>query len=253
MTIDLTSLRLTKPVQGQPSSAKVRDTLAAEDRPVCVAFSGGKDAIATEIAMQESGVDTVLAHLYLIPGKVPGETLGFIEDGLKRLEDHWQKPIHRYPHPSFYRWLNNFVFQAPEHCAVIEAAKLPSPTYEQMWALIRYDLGLDPDTWVADGVRAADSLVRRASIKKHGAMKVNSRKVSPIWDWLQGSVYEVIEKSNIPLPVDYELFDRSFDGIDHRFLAPMKDRFPDDFVQVLNWFPLAELELVRHDMRKDGA
>lgn len=241
-------IALTKPIPGVPSSKEIRGQLAEEGRPVCVAFSGGKDCIAAELAMQDAGIETVLVHLYLIPGKKPGETLQFVEDGLKRLEDQWQKPIHRYPHPSFYRWLNNFVFQAPENCAIIEAAMLPTPTYEQIWALIRDDLGLPADTWVADGVRAADSLPRRASIKKHGAMKPNSHKVSPVWDWLNRSVYEFIEFMGVKLPIDYEWFDRSFDGIDYRFLKPVHDYAPEDYKQILSWFPLAELELIRHEL-----
>lgn len=242
----MTEIKLTKPIEGQPPSAEIRQRLKDENRPVCVAFSGGKDCIAAELALQESGVETHLAHLYLIPGKIPGETLNFVEDSLKYFEDTWQKPIHRYPHPSFYRWLNNFVFQAPERCQVIEAAGLPTPDYEEMWDLIRIDLGLESDTWVADGVRAADSLVRRASIKKHGAMKLKNRKVSPIYDWLNGSVYDYIQDHGVKLPKDYDYFDRSFDGLDYRFLKPIKDNEPEDYEQILSWFPLAELEIMRY-------
>ena len=239
---------LAKSIPGVPPSADIRAELADDGRPVLVAFSGGKDAMATELALRDAGVDTVLAHLYLIPGRAPRRTLQFVEDGLCQLEDIWQKPIHRYPHPSFYRWLNNFVFQAPENCDVIEAAQLPSVTYDQIWELIRDDLGLAPDTWVADGVRAADSLVRRASMKRHGAMKLSSRKVSPIWDWKQGKVYDYIEAAGVPLPVDYEWFGRSFDGIDYRFLAPIREKAPDDYQRILEWFPLAELEIIQHGL-----
>lgn len=238
--------QFTKPIPGIPSSEDIRESLRSEGKPVCVAFSGGKDCVAAELALQDAGVETVLAHLYLIPGERPGEALGFVEDGLKAYEDKWQKPIHRYPNPSFYRWLNNFVFQAPENCAIIEAAQLPTPTYDQMWQLIKDDLGLAQETWVADGVRAADSLVRRASIKRHGAMKPSKWKVSPVWDWLTGYTYQFIKDHGVDLPIDYELFDRSFDGLDYRFLKPIHDNLPRDFEQILKWFPLAELELVRH-------
>ena len=242
----ITKEDLTKPIPGIDSSEKIRQKLSDENRPVCVAFSGGKDCIAAEMAMQEDGIETVLAHLYLIPGKNEGETLSFVEDNLKYLEDQWQKPIHRYPHPSFYRWLNNLVFQPPERCSVIEAAQLPTPTYEEMWQLIRQDLGLDPDTWIADGGRAADSLVRRASIKRHGAMKVSNRKVSPIWDWKNKPTYRYIEEKGIDLSVEYEWFGRSFDGLDYRFVKPLYDNAREDYEQVLEWFPLAELELIRN-------
>lgn len=235
-------------IKGQPTSAEIRDILAAENRTVLVAFSGGKDAIAAELALQDAGIETVLAHLYYIPGRTPGRTLDFVERGLTDLEQALGKTVHRYPHPSFYRWLNNFVFQPPERCEVIEAANLPIPDYADMWTFIRRDLGLPDDTWIADGVRAADSIVRRASFTRHGIMKPKDRKVSPIADWLKGEVLGRIADAGITLPVDYEHFGRSFDGIDYRFLKPISEHFPEDFARILDWFPLADLELFRARM-----
>jgi len=235
-------------IKGQPSSSEIRAALAAEGRSVLVAFSGGKDAIAAELALQDAGVDTVLAYLYYIPGRQPGRTLDFVEQGLTELEQHLGKPIHRYPHPSFYRWLNNLVFQPPERCEVIESARFPTPTYDQMWKVIREDLGLPADTWVADGVRAADSIVRRASFTRHGVMKQHSRKVSPIADWVKAEVLDRINQAGITLPIDYRWFGRSFDGIDYRFLKPISEHATADFERILDWFPLADLELFRADM-----
>lgn len=235
-------------IKGQPTSAEVRAELAAEGRPVIVAFSGGKDAIATELALRDAGVETVLVHLYYIPGREPGRTLDFVEQGLADLERALGKRIHRYPHPSLYRWLNNFVFQPPERIATIRAARLPSPSYAELWQVIREDLGMPADTLIADGVRAADSIVRRASFVRHGILKRSGGKVSPIADWLKGETLDRIAAAGIALPVDYQWFGRSFDGIDYRFLHPISQHAPDDFARILEWFPLADLELVRHDI-----
>lgn len=235
-------------IKGQPPSLEIRARLVEEGRPVLVAFSGGKDAIATELALCEDGIETTLAYMYLVPPGRDGLGLRFVDDALARLEDQWQKPIHRYPHPSVYRMLNSLVFQPPERCKIIEDAQLPSPSYEQIWALIREDLGFPADTWVADGVRAADSIVRRASLTKYGAMKPKDHKVSPIADWLKSEVMGIIDRHGVDLPIDYEWFGRWFDGIDYRFLAPLKDNDPEDFQRVLDWYPLAELELIRHGL-----
>lgn len=240
--------RLTKPIEGQPPSSEIRRRLKESGRPVCVAFSGGKDCIAATLALMEEGIEVRPAHLYLIPGKEPMTALGFVEDSLNRLEDQLGVEIRRYPHPSFYRWINNCMFQPPSRVSTIQAAQFPDVTYEEMWTAIREDLGLDENTWIADGVRAADSIVRRASIKKHGAMKPGSRKVSPIYDWLQGSVYDYIKLHGIDLPIDYELFDRSFDGLDYRFIKPIKENLPDDYEQIKQWFPLIDLEILRNEL-----
>lgn len=232
-------------IKGQPPSTEIRARLKAENRPVLVAMSLGKDAIATNLALRAEGIETVLAHLYLIPG------MRFVEDTIKNLEDAFQQRIHQYPHPSLYRWINAFTYQAPERLAIIEAAELPNPTYEETWALIREDLGLAPDTWVADGVRAADSIVRRASLSRHGVMKPGNRKVSPIADWLKREVMGCIKEAGIVLPIDYQWFGRSFDGLDYRFLKPLKENAPEDYERLLLWFPLADLQLLREEMRTE--
>ena len=239
--------KLTKPIEGQPPSTEIRRRLKEEDRPVCVAFSGGKDCVAATLALMDEGVDVRPAHLYLIPGKEPMTAIGFVEDALNRYEDQLGVEIRRYPHPSLYRWLTEYIFQPPERVATIRAARFKKVTYEEMWDAIRDDLDLDADTWIADGVRASDSLVRRASIKKHGAMKTGSRKVSPIYDWLQGSVHDFIDMHGIDLPIDYELFGRSFDGLDYRFVKPIKEHLPEDYEQIKAWFPLIDLEILRNE------
>lgn len=232
-------------IKGQPTSAEVRARLAAEGRPVLVAFSGGKDSIAATLALREDGIETVLAYLYAIPPGPDGVGLRFVQESLDQLSVELGQEIHQYPHPSLYRMLNALVFQPPERCAIIEAAQLPDPTYEQTWDLIREDLGLPADTWCADGVRAADSIVRRASLTRHGVIKPASRKVSVVCDWLKHEVLAALARHGVSLPREYAWFDRSFDGFDRRFLEPLAEHAPDDFQRVLHWFPLAELELIR--------
>lgn len=239
-------------VKGQPPSTEIRARLKALDTKILVAFSGGKDAIAAELALQDAGIETELIYLYYVPGKEPGKTLQFVEDGLDMCAEKLGKHIHRYPHPSFYRMLNNFVFQPPERCEVIEAAQLPTVDYALMWDLIKKDLGYPPNVWVADGVRAADSIVRRASFTRHGVMKTSNWKVSPIHDWLVAEVRGRIADAGITLPIDYEWFGRSFDGLDYRFLKPIMENAPEDFAQILRWFPLASLEVFRREMLTDG-
>lgn len=128
---------------------------------------------------------------------------------------------------------------------------MPRISYDTMWKLVKEDLGLSESTWVADGVRAADSIVRRTSMSNHGVMKEASRKVSPICDWLKREVMDCLTKHNFPLPIDYQWFGRSFDGLDYRFLAPLKNHAPKDYQKVLDWFPLADLELIRYGMLQE--
>ena len=228
-------------IDGVQPSAAIREQLASEPA-VLLAFSCGKDSIASWLALLDSGVRVVPYYMYYVPG------LQFVEEELARFEDIFGCRIARYPNPSLYRWLNRFVFQAPDRLAVIEAANLPEPTHEEIVALIREDHGLSPDTWVADGVRAADSIVRRLSMQRHGPMKAQSRKVSVVWDWRKSAVMGRIAEAGIALPRDYEWFGRSFDGLDYRFVEPLSRHAPEDFARIKEWFPLVELEMVRAGM-----
>ena len=208
-----------------------------------LAFSCGKDALASWLALRDSGVEKIHPYyMYYVPG------LTFVEESLDRFEQHFQTRIARYPHPSIYRWLNNLVFQVPERCAIIEAAELPMPAYEDVVRLIKEDAGLPEAAWVADGVRAADSIIRRVSIKKHGPMKPTNHKVSVIWDWQVAEVRKRIADAGLALPPDYEWFGRSFDGLDYRFTEPLSRHAPDDYQKILDWFPLADLELIRRGL-----
>ncbi len=233
---------MTTTIEGQPTSAEMRARLAEEGRPVLLAFSRGKDSIAAWLALREAGVDVIPYHMYLVPD------LAFVEDSIAYFAEWFGCRIHNIPHPSLYRWLNSFTFQAPERLAIIEAARLPSPEYADIIAMLTADLALPADTWIADGVRACDSPVRRLSIAQHGPMKAGSRKVSVIWDWTVAEVRECIQTAGVELPVEYEWFGRSFDGLDHRFLGPLRDHAPGDYQRVLEWFPLAELELFRREV-----
>ena len=230
-------------IDGLTPSAELRNQLAAEGNPVLLGFSRGKDSLAAWLSMREAGITVVPYHLYLVPG------LRFVEDSLTFYEDFFDTKIINLPHPSFYRWLNGFLFQPPERCAIIEAAQFPEPTYEELAGVLREDLGL-PDAWNADGVRAADSPNRRMAMVTHGPVREHLRKISPVWDWRIADVRDALKRHNCPLPPEYEWFGRSFDGIDFRFLDPIRQHAPADYARILDWFPLADLEVFRRGLTK---
>ena len=228
-------------IEGAMPSPEVRAQLAREGRPVLLAFSRGKDSLAAWLALRDAGVEVRPFHLYLIPG------LEFVDESLAVYERFFDTPIPQLPHPSLYRWLNVLMFQPPERIRTLEAAQLPEPEYTEISRLLCEQVfGLDPDqTWTADGVRAADSPNRRTAMKARGPWRESVRKVSPVWDWRIRHVREALARHSCPLPPEYEWFGRSFDGLDLRFLDPIKKHRPRDYERILEWFPLADLELFR--------
>jgi len=226
-------------IEGVTPSAELREQLA--EQTVLLSFSRGKDCLAAWLALRDAGARVIPYHLYLVPG------LRFVEDSLAYYADWFgcDTPILNLPHPSLNRWLNNFVFQPPERCEQIEAAQLPEFSYAELNDLVRAHCKLPADAWILDGVRAADSPNRRMALKSYGPINQRARTQKIVWDWRKHHVYGAIEDAGLDLPPDYAWFGRSFDGIDRRFLQPLQEGSPEDYQTILDWFPLADLELVR--------
>ncbi|MDY5272092.1 hypothetical protein [Tractidigestivibacter sp.] len=226
-------------IKGQPTSAEVIARLKVEDRPVLLAFSCGKDSLGAWCALRDAGIEVIPAYLWGVPH------LGFVDEEIAHFETLFGCEIRQYPHPSFYRILNSCSAQTPPRVRAIAELDMAEPTYEQTWGAIKDDLGLPQDTWVADGVRAADSIVRRASFVRNGVMKRTTHKVSPIADMLKGELMELLGRHGVDLPMDYKLWGRSWDGTDYRFVEPMVREMPDEYAYLKRWWPLLDTELYR--------
>lgn len=224
-------------------SEDVIAAIRAETDTVFLAFSCGKDSIAAWLAIKDVFPRIIPFYRYLVPD------LEFVEETLTRFErDVFGCHIWRVPHPSLYRWLNALTYQPPERCSLIEAAELPDFDYNDVNRALCEDLAIDyASTWIASGVRAVDSPLRWRHFQQHGAVSAAQRLFYPVFDWRKERLVTAIRDSGIKLPVDYRLFGRSFDGLDLRFLYPLKQHFPRDYQRILDWFPLAELEIKRHE------
>lgn len=227
----------------QPSGAEVCRIVRKETGgKTMLAFSGGKDSVAAYLAIRDKFDEVIPIHFYRIPG------LEFVEENLAYYEKHLfgGRHIIRLPHPALYRWLNNLVYVPPHHAPVIDAANLEIYQYTDLHDLVRMQYGL-PDAFCATGVRAADSPMRRISIMQHSPILRASRQYFPVWDWKRADLLAAFKKEGIKLSTDYHAFGRSFDGIDARFMIPLRDTFPRDFAKVLEWFPFVEADIFRHE------
>lgn len=76
-----------------------------------LAFSGGKDALATWVALCEVGFRVLSYYRVLVP------EIECVERGLRMYEEHFSRPIYRPIHPSRPWMLRRLVFQPPERTA----------------------------------------------------------------------------------------------------------------------------------------
>lgn len=226
------------------NSAELCERMAAECDTAIIAFSTGKDSIAAWLQMRKYFKHIVPYYCYSVPH------LGFVEDSLKYYEDFFGCHIYRLPHPTFLTWLNVFHCQTPDRVTII----MNNPMLAEMcWderALgdaVRAFGRLPEGAFVGSGVRMADSPTRRIGIKTHGAINRNAKKFFPVYDWRKEDMIRAFDESGVKLPVDYKLFGRSFDGLDYRFIKPIKDTYPEDYARILEWYPQIEVEIARRD------
>lgn len=207
-------------------------------------FSRGKDAVGSWLQLRRFFRRIEPVFLYLCPG------LQFEEESLQYYERYFGQKIHRLPHPSLYRMLNQGVFQTRWSAEEIAKLDLPYFDYDDVSRILIEDLKLSPITQSAVGIRACDSMNRRTQIKRNGPWHKKTAKFYPIWDWNAEKLRQELRGAKVELPIDYLLFGRSFDGIDARFTRPIRQHAPDDFARLMAFFPLIESDLQRHEFAR---
>ena len=210
-----------------------------------ISFSRGKDAIASYLLIRETfGEKIVPFYLYGIPD------IEFVEESLTYYEKMMGTGIYRLPQPMFLKNLAGLADCPPEseRVEVINAWRLPKDIdqTQQQDELIK-DLGLPENTYTAVGVKAADSLNRRLLLNKNQGINHKEKKYFPLAWYSKKETYEIIRRAGWKLPIDYTMFNVSLDGIKAKYLIPIKKHFPNDYRKILEWFPLAELEVFRYE------
>lgn len=204
-----------------------------------LSFSRGKDAIAAWLQLRKHFDRVVPFYLYQVPGlRIDRESLAYYEDffGVR---------IHRFPNPSLYRWLDNYLFQPPDRTELMDELELHwSLTREEIADALR-ELHQLPMAYTATGVRAADSIVRGMSIRKHGAVNHKTRTFHAVFDWRIDQLTRAFTEAGVKLPPDYFLWGRTLDGLDHRFTEKLRAHYPDDYERLHRWFPLLHLDTLR--------
>lgn len=226
------------------NSAELCEQMSQRCDTALLAFSTGKDSIAAWLQMRRYFKRIIPFYKYHVPG------LKFVEDNLKYYEDFFGCHIWRMPSQSLVEWISCAVYQPPDRVEYIRN-NLAQPkgmyTDETITDIIRFNLGLSDDVYTAVGVRMADSPMRRVSVKSHGAINTNKQTFYPVYDWLKADLLREFNEARVKLPPDYLLFGNTFDGLTYKYLKPMREYYPDDYKHLLEWFPLAELDIARYE------
>lgn len=239
-------------IKGLIGKALVKDYIRKHGRDTIAAFSCGKDSIANALAIIDD-CDIVPVFYYIVPDlPMQLEALDYFERKL------FQRKILRYPDQRFYDWVHTGTHMPLSYLKLVDACEPPliNPLHQDggivAWRNRRLKWicdqeGIAENTLIAVGVTARDSPQRWMSFQKHGQIRPGSGAWYPIWDYDRAQLLGEIEKSGLKLPIDYHLFGKSLDGLSVEYLVPIKKYRPEDWKVILNWFPLAEVEVWKYE------
>lgn len=222
----------------------ITDHLLAQ-KQVTLGFSTGKDSLACALYLKEIGVKFIPFFFYHIPD------LEFVERNIKMYEDKLQIEVVRLPHPMLYDYIRHQDFQQPEMLNYMASFDFPHLSFEELTNYYLDSIGIDDYLYDIVGMRAAESFNRRKVFEKMGtAIDEKKGKVYPIWNWKNEDVKNYIDSKGIKLTPDYDIWRRSFDGLKYQFLFGVKERYPEDWQRIKEYFPLIDLELFRYEQNQ---
>lgn len=214
------------------------------DSTICVGVSCGKDSIVTLDLCSKRFASTVGYFLYVIPN------LSFQERFLSHLESRYNFTVYRLPHPHLTQHFKSSTFRHPTD----RNRKVRHISIRDIENHLRSKL--NNFQYVAVGEKGSDSMERQAMIRKHGGIDHSRKRIYPLGFWNDGMVYSYIRQNRLPLPIDYHLFnnqadkklrDRSFVPFAADQLLVIRERYPDDYSQIMRVFPFLEANVFRYE------
>lgn len=219
-------------MRGVPLFRSVETAAAITDR-VLVAFSGGKDSVVTLDVCMQYFKHVEAFFMYQIRG------LSFQESILRYYEDRYGIPIHRIPHFELSQWLRYGLFRNYDFDCPIVSIK---ETYDYM----RDNTDI---WWIAAGERIADSVWRRAMIKRSGTIDIKRGRFFPIAEWNKDDVRAYIRQRKLRVGIESSRLGFSFRSLMGHDLMKIKDFFPQDYALIQRWFPLIDVSIIHYKMQ----
>lgn len=208
---------------------------------ILLAFSG-RDSLAMWLYLRDAGFEIIPYFCYTVPG------LSYDAEMMAYYETQFNTHIIRLPHPRTYELFHARAYLPAHVCAMIGRCGFGRFTFADIEGYLAGQFGLGDDYLCAVGIKAADNLMRLRMIRQMGPIGLKRRHYYfSIWDWKPADVREAIRSKGLLLSRSYLYFGSTGDGIDYKFLVFLRDNLPEDYRRVLDVFPMADIEIYRHE------
>lgn len=198
---------------------------------VLVSFSGGKDSVVVMDLCYKYFKNVYPFFMYIVPG------LRFQERMLQWYERRYGVEIIRIPHfetSNFYKYGS---FRLSDW-------RVPIIKVNDVYDYVRDITGVK---WIAAGERAADSIVRGAMIKHASSVEVLRGRFYPIAWWKKKDVLDYIRYHKLYLSPEQVQLGFSFRSLAGKELSVIKERYPEDYERILDYFPFAGAGVQRYE------
>lgn len=203
---------------------------------VIVAFSGGKESVCVLDMCFRYFKNVKPFFMYICPN------LSFQEKTLAWYEKKYQTEIIRLPHMDVSEFFHYGSFRMPDY-------SFPIVSINDIYQYVRLETDM---WWIAAGERIADSIIRRAMMKKSGSIDTQRGRIYPISEWKKQDVLDYIKFHNLYLGADSRHMGFSFKSLEGRELSMVKNYFPDDYAKIIRQYPFAEAGVRRYEEFGNG-
>ena len=206
------------------------------DKVILFHSATGKDSICLLDLCSQKFTQVICVFMYFVPG------LGYEERYIKWAED-------KYPNCTFIKTPHVAVYSFIKHgyLGIKQDRKQVGTTLAKIDAQIRKKTGIQ---WSIYGFKKVDSLNRRLMLNTYpdGIME-KTQKAYPLMDLKNSDVLNYIRENNLIEPFNYSKTKPSSgcDVSQPEFLAYIRTHYPDDLKKIFSQYPLAEVNLFKHD------
>jgi 3'-phosphoadenosine 5'-phosphosulfate sulfotransferase (PAPS reductase)/FAD synthetase len=216
-------------------------SLLLEQKNVTIGFSLGKDSLACATILKKLGIKFIPFYFYHVPD------LDFVSKQIEMYENHFNVEIIKMPHPMLYDRIRHQDFQCELMADEMSSYDFPKITFEDLISIYMDDEDIDETYYDVVGMRSAESFNRRKYFEKNGPIDKKNKKIYPIHSWKNKDVFDFLKENSVPLTKDYEIWNRSWDGVKYQFLFGVKKHYPNDYEKIKEFYPLIDLELIRYE------
>lgn len=219
--------------------SKLYDPVKAQSRitdHVIVAFSGGKDSVVTLDLCCRYFKRVSAFFMYQVPD------LSFQEATIRYAEKRYGITIERIPHFELSEFMAAGAMRKEDY-------SVPIININDCYRYIRL---INDAWWIAAGERIADSIIRRAMIKRSGCVDEKRGRFYPVANFNKAEILAYIKHHKLKPAPETAVIGHSFRSLMPKDAYMIKAHYPQDFEKIKRWFPFIEASVKHYEVYGNG-